>query len=70
MALLPSGHGPDMPSAATSVAVAEAGAGGAAPLFVGVWKCGGAGYWFPLEGVAWREDCAIVCVEARGMGCA
>ena len=51
-----SGHGPDMPSAATPFATEEGGAGGAAPPFVGVWKWG-AGYVWPFEGVAWTRGC-------------
>jgi len=40
MVLVPSGQGPDIPSAATPFATEEGGAGGAAPPFVGVWKWG------------------------------
>jgi hypothetical protein len=68
-----SGHGPLIPSAATPLAADESGAGGAAPLLVGVWKRGGGAWEWPLllagpEGVAWRGDWAKVCEEARGRG--
>ena len=54
--LVLSGQGPDMPSAATPFAADDGGAGGAAPPFVGVWKCG-AGYVCPFEGVACTRGC-------------